>query len=86
MSAILIVLGLDCMGGVPVLDDFFTFLDENGSFSLNFSEIGLKLADGYEKIAAYFYIGAQPIKSVDRDDDAASTYFLISTWASSALE
>ncbi|MDO6562990.1 hypothetical protein Q4488_06285 [Amphritea sp. 1_MG-2023] len=54
MDAILIVFRRDCMGGVPVLDDFFTFLDENGSFSLNFSEIGLKRADGYEKIAAYF--------------------------------
>ncbi|RTE67201.1 hypothetical protein EH243_03075 [Amphritea opalescens] len=86
MSAILIVLGHDCMAGVPVLDDFFTFLDENGSFSLNFSEIGLKLTDGYEKIASYFYIGAQPINLAVKDDDAASTHFLISTWASSALE
>lgn len=58
MEVILIVLSLDCMGGIPILDDFFAFLDENGSFSLNFSEIGLKLADGYEKIAAYFFIGA----------------------------
>ncbi|WP_299197376.1 hypothetical protein [uncultured Amphritea sp.] len=55
MSAILIVLRFDCMGGIPVLDEFFNFLDENDSFSLNLSEIGLKLADGYEKIAAYFY-------------------------------
>ncbi|WP_428035006.1 hypothetical protein [Amphritea sp.] len=54
MSGILIVLRLDCMGGIPVLDDFFTFLDENHSFSSNFSEIGLKLTGGYEKIAAYF--------------------------------
>ena len=46
------------MAGIPVLDDFFTFLDEIRSFSLNFSEIGLKLEDGYEKIAAYFFIGA----------------------------
>ncbi|WP_091360389.1 hypothetical protein [Amphritea atlantica] len=58
MSVILIVLRPDCMGGIPVLDDFFTFLDENHSFSLNLSEIGLKLGGGYEKIAAYFFIGA----------------------------
>ncbi|WP_296061366.1 hypothetical protein [uncultured Amphritea sp.] len=58
MTVILIVLRPDCMAGIPVLDDFFTFLDEIRSFSLNFSEIGLKLEDGYEKIAAYFFIGA----------------------------
>ncbi len=73
------------MAGVPVLDDFFTFLDENGSFSLNFSEIGLKLTDGYEKIAAYFS-SVPNLSSSIRDDGSASKHFLISTWASSALE
>ncbi len=54
MERILIRLRPDCMAGISVLDDFFGFLDENHSFSSNFSEIGLKLREGYEKIAAYF--------------------------------
>lgn len=54
MERILIRLRPDCMVGISVLDDFFGFLDENHSFSLNFFEIGLMLTDGYEKIAAYF--------------------------------
>ncbi|UTW05497.1 hypothetical protein KDX31_20465 (plasmid) [Amphritea atlantica] len=85
MTGILIVLRHDCMGGIPVLDDFFAFLDEIHSFSSNFSEIDLKLGDGYEKIAAYFFIGAG-FNYLHKRYHCCIKHFLISTWACSALE